>query len=172
LGAGFLCEPFSLQLQIALGGKPKKFSEENACTLDKIVGNIQNFTDDFRNGGWIAYGASWQVENNFLGSLITAQKKLGNAKEAAQLAKLNEAISGKGFLSAQKCQKDAKGKDIPSTCKVITPGSTLGDLTSKAVGKDIDFLLNADQLGDYVSAIVDALLSRVIDEGLAKASSR
>lgn len=219
LGLGFVCEPFNLQLQIALGGKPKKFSEEAACTLDKIVGNIQNFTDDFRNGGWVAYGASWRMENNFFGSLINAEKKLGDTVSSAELAKLNEAVAGKGFTSPKKCQKDVnnpqaaqqdqaaadlnaqadamqssnpsgaqalrnqasqlktqsaslRGQDLQSTCKIITPGSTLGDLTTKAVGSNIDFLLNADQLGDYVSAIVDALLNRVIDEGLAKASSK
>lgn len=170
LGLGFLCEPFSLQLQIAVGGTPKKFSEEGACTIDKIIGNIEDFTGDFRNGGWLAYGESWQVQNNFLGSYIETNKKLGFAKQAAAAAAINDAISGKGFTSAKKCQKDSKGKDIPSTCKVVTPGSTLGDLTSKALGSDIDFLLNAEQLGDYVGAIVDALLNRVIQEGLAEAN--
>ncbi len=210
LGAGFLCEPFSLQLQLAIGGKPKKFSEEATCTLDKIVSNIQDFADDFRTGGWVAYGESWKIQNNFLGSLVNAQEKSGRVKEAAGLAALNEAVAGKGFTSPKKCVKDAQGQNLdnqaaalekaaagavgtpqyPSlkaqadgarasanayqgkpTCKIITPGSTLGDLTTKALGSNVDFLLNADQLGDYVSAIVDAVLNRVIDEGLDKATS-
>ncbi|MEK7640896.1 MAG: hypothetical protein AAB389_02780 [Patescibacteria group bacterium] len=167
LGAGFLCEPFSLELQIAFGGgEQKKFSEEAKCTLDDIVENIENFGNDFREGGWIAYGESWKVQNNFIGSFINISERIGLEKEAAELAALNEAVSGKGFLSTKKCTTDAQGK---KTCKLVTPGSTLGDLTSKALGSDIDFLLNADQLGDYVSAIVDALLNRVIEEGLAAA---
>ncbi|MEK7654086.1 MAG: hypothetical protein AAB345_02275 [Patescibacteria group bacterium] len=167
LGAGFLCEPFSLELQIAFGGgSKKKFSEEAKCTLDDIVENIENFGNDFREGGWIAYGESWKVQNNFIGSFINISERIGLEKEAAELAALNEAVSGKGFLSTKKCTTDAQGK---KTCKLVTPGSTLGDLTSKALGSDIDFLLNADQLGDYVSAIVDALLNRVIEEGLAAA---
>ncbi len=167
LGAGFLCDPFSLQLQIGFSTFEKKFATEADCTLDDIVDNIDNFTDDFRTGGWVAYGESWKVQNNFLGSLITAQKELGHKTEAAALAKLNEAVSGGGFLSSKKCTKDAQGKE---KCKLVTPGKTLGDLTSKALGSDIDFLLNAEQLGDYVAAIVDALLNRVIEEGLAEAS--
>ncbi|TSC82522.1 MAG: Uncharacterized protein G01um101419_568 [Parcubacteria group bacterium Gr01-1014_19] len=168
LGAGFLCEPFSLELQIAFtGGEGKKFSEEAECTLDDIVENIENFGNDFREGGWIAYGESWKVQNNFIGGFINITERLGLEKEAAELAALNEAASGKGFLSTKKCTTDSAGK---KTCKLVTPGSTLGDLTSKALGSDIDFLLNAEQLGDYVSAIVDALLNRVIEEGLAAAS--
>ncbi len=168
LGAGFLCEPFSLELQIAFGGgSKKKFSEEAKCTLDDIIENVENFSNDFREGGWIAYGETWKVQNNFVSSFINISEKLGLEKEAAELAALNEAVSGKGFLSSKKCTTDSQGK---KTCKLVTPGSTLGDLTSKALGSDIDFLLNADQLGDYVSAIVDALLNRVIEEGLAAAS--
>lgn len=206
LGLGFLCEPFSLQLQIAVGATPKKFSEQGACTIDKIVGNIEDFRGDFRSGGWLAYGESWKINNNFLGAYIEASKRKGFAKESAAAAAINEATSGDGFLSSKKCVRDERGKQLdaeatamesvaagalgtpqyPSlkaqadaaraaarahkgeSCKVVTPGSTLGDLTSKALGSDIDFLLNAEQLGDYVGAIVDALLNRVIEEGLAE----
>lgn len=167
LGAGFLCEPFSLQLQIGFSTFEKKFATEADCTLDDIVDNIDNFTNDFRTGGWVAYGESWKIQNNFLGSFINAQKELGREIESAGWAKFNEANSGGGFLSSKKCTKDAQGKE---KCKLVTPGRTLGDLTSKALGSDIDFLLNAEQLGDYVAAIVDALLNRVIEEGLAEAS--
>lgn len=170
LGLGFLCEPFSLQLQVAVGESPKKFSTEAECTLDDILENAEGFTDDFRTGGWVAYGQYWKVNNNFIDSLVTASNELGFKRSGAAGAALSEALSGGGFLSTKKCQKDAKGKDIPSTCKLVTPGRTLGDLTSKALGSDIDFLLNAEQLGDYVSAIVDALLNRVIEEGLAEAN--
>lgn len=170
LDLGFLCEPFNLQIQFAVGGTPKKFSEEAKCTLTDAIENIESFGEDFRSGGWVAFGESWQVQNNFFGSLINVQKRLGFQKEAAASAAVGEALAAGGFLSPKKCQKDKNGKDIPSTCKTVTPGKALGDLTSKALGSDIDFLLNADQLGEYVGAIVDALLNRVIEEGLAAAT--
>lgn len=166
LDLGFLCEPFSLELQIAFGSSVKKFAEEAECTLDDIVENVENFSNDFREGGWIAYGESWKISNNFLGSFINTAERFGLEKAAAEYAAANEALAGEGFLSSKKCTKDAQGNE---KCKLVTPGSTIGDLTSKALGSDIDFLLNADQLGDYVAAIVDALLNRVIEEGLAEA---
>jgi len=68
LGLGFLCQPFSAQLQIALL-PVKKFSKRAECTLDKIVGNINNFREDFRNGGWIAYSESWKPQNNLTSTI-------------------------------------------------------------------------------------------------------
>lgn len=155
IGLGFLCEPFNLQVQLALQPVPR-FAQRAQCTLDSIVGNIENFYNDFSQGGWIAYGESWKVQNNFFGSVIMAAQELEMRKEAAVMAKLNEAISGGGFLSI----KDDNGN-------IITPGKALGDLTSKALGTDIDFVLNAQQLGDYVSAIANSLINRITKEGIA-----
>ena len=48
-----------------------------------------------------------------------------------------------------------------------TPGQVVGSLAAKAVGSDIDYIVNAQDLAAYVAAIVDAALSRVIKESLA-----
>lgn len=155
-GLNFLCSPFQLQIRFAVLPVPK-FSEQVQCTLDDIVKNVQDFYNDFRNGGWLAYGTSWQPQNNFFGALLEVSKELNLRKEAAVLAGLNEAAAGGGFLS----WKDEAGN-------IHTPGSTAKDLVSKAVGTDIDFILSADELGDYVGAIANALINRVIQEGVAK----
>jgi hypothetical protein len=168
IGAGFLCSPFSLQLQLALLPVPK-FSERAECTLDNIVSNIEAFHADFRNGGWIAYGAAWQPQNNFYGLLAISSTKLATEREKAAGAAFNEANAGQGFLSAKKCKTDAQGREV---CQIVTPGSTLGNVVAKAVGSDIDFILSAEQLSDYVSAIANAAINRVIAEGLSAATTR
>lgn len=164
VGVGFLCDPFKLQIQLGLLPVPT-FSERAACTLDKIVGNIDNFYADFRNGGWLAFTASWQPNNNPFGSLLMAvseQNRLaGNAQHAAEL----EALAGAGFLSVKKCKSDANGVIIQSTCVVTTPGKVLGDTVGKAVGSSIDFVLSAEQLIYYVSAIANSALNKLVAEG-------
>lgn len=164
LKLGFLCEPFQLQIQLGLLPVPT-FSERASCTLDKIVGNIQNFYADFRNGGWLAFTTSWQPNNNPFGSILMAlseqNRKAGNAQKASEL----EALAGAGFLSVKKCKEDANGVIIQSTCVVTTPGKVLGDTVSKAVGSDIDFILSAEQLSDYVTAIANAAINRLVSEG-------
>ena len=164
-GAGFLCAPFSFQLQLSLLKVPK-FSQKATCTLDKIVKNIQEFRNDFRKGGWVAFGASWQPQNNFYGALIMALQELEIRKEAAAFAAQNEAQAGGGFLSTKKCDIDpVTGKEV--RCKVTTPGSAVGGVVTKALGADFDFIVNAQQLGEYVGAIVNALINRLFTEGLA-----
>ena len=165
LGAGFLCRPFSLKLQIALL-PVRKFNQRADCTLDDIVRNIDNFYNDFLTGGWIGYSRAWEPQNNFLGIyLMSADERITRMSDAANAA-VNEAISGGGFLSTKKCQKDAQGRDIPSTCVVTTPGKTIGDTLSKAVGSDIDFIVNANELSEYIGAIADAAINRMVVSGV------
>ncbi len=159
IGLGFLCSPFSLQVQISLL-PVGRFSKQVTCTLDQIVGNIDNFFGDFRNGGWLAYTTALQPQNNYFGATLLARAELTKRKENAQVAALNEAQSGKGFLSTKSC--DANGKN----CVITTPGDTIGNLVSKAVGSDIDYIVNAEQLSQYVSAIANAVVNRVIVEGV------
>lgn len=165
IGAGFLCEPFNLQVQLQLL-QVKTFSQKATCTLDKIVGNINNFYRDFRNGGWIAFGTGFQPQNNYFGALIMAAQTQSLKAERAALSAYSEAQAGSGFLSTKKCDIDpATGKEV--NCVVVTPGSTVAGLVTKAVGSDFDFIVNAEQLGDYVASIVNALVNRLFTQGLA-----
>lgn len=154
LGLGFLCQPFNTQVQLALR-QPPRFAEQVSCTLDQIVGNIENFFSDFRNGGFIAYQTLWQPQNNFYGLTLLAwdakEKEIAARTEAAR----NEALAGGGFLST----KNTAGQ-------ITTPGSIIGATVAKAVGSDIDYIVNAEQLGAYVSAIADALVNRLIRGGV------
>jgi predicted transcriptional regulator len=167
----FLCEPFKLNIKVGLlpiakfGDKPGTA----ACTLDKIVGNIEDYYKDFRKGGFAAFAVMTKDNNNFLSVHLNLQARMMDEKYSGIAKAMNEGLSGGGFLAEKKCEKDKEGKDIPETCKIITPGRTLGDAMAKAVGSDIDFLVNAQELSDYVAAIGDAFLNRVIYSSLTGA---
>ena len=165
LGAGFLCDPFSFQIQLALV-QPPQFSERATCTITQVVDNIEDFYEDFSNGGWIAYSQSWASKNNYFGSVLMAMAELDNKEADAQLAAQNEGLSSGGFLGTKVCAKDANGKDIPGTCKITTPGQTIGATLAKAIGSDIDYIVNAEQLTEYLAAISDAIINRLIVEGV------
>ncbi len=154
LGAGFLCSPFGLQIRLGLLPVPR-FSQQATCTLKQIVGNIQNFYNDFRNGGWIAYGEGWQPQNNYFGALLMTNLEAERRRGIAESASFTESIAYGGFTGT----RDKNGN-------IITPGSTNRDLTSKALGAQIDFVLLAE---DYASAIAAALINQVIVKGLAAA---
>jgi hypothetical protein len=47
-----------------------------------------------------------------------------------------------------------------------TPGKIMADMTYKSVGKDMDWLLNQEEWTSYVVAITDALINRLVKEGV------
>ncbi|MEK7611937.1 MAG: hypothetical protein AAB407_01180 [Patescibacteria group bacterium] len=175
IGAGWLCDPFNFQIQIALLPVPR-FSQQVTCTLDQIVGNIDNFYNDFRNGNWIAYTGSLEPQNNYFGATILAISERDRRISQAQQSAQNEALAGGGFLSSKSCNEsggsgpdldgDGTPGDISSTCVVTTPGSTVGGIVSKAIGSDIDYLVNAEEIEAYVGAIANAIVNRLIVSGV------
>lgn len=168
--APFLCSPFSLQLRVGLL-PVKQFGAASpyTCTLNTVIKNVNNFYSDFRNGGWIAYQEASRVQNNAYGALWLAWYGRDQFV-ASQLANANsKLLANKGFLSVQVCKKG--GVKVPegtpgAVCEDTTPGGFVGATLEKAVGVDFDFIINAQELGDYVAAIVNALINRVIKEGV------
>ncbi len=189
LKLGDLCSPFRGQVENFFGGYQSRQINLTpiTCTLDDIVGNIEDFYNDFSQGGWLAYQESWKPQNNLFGSYILAKSsQVANIESAQEAAKL-QGLAGRGYPGEQTCFEitpppgttskdpslgpdldgDGDFGDIQSTCDITTPGATIGDLVGKAVGSDIDFIVNAPQLSTYVAAIADALFNRLIREGVS-----
>jgi len=180
LDLGFLCEPFRAKVKLALL-PVKKFSQRAQCTLDKITGNIKDFVNDFRKGGWIAYSESFKPQNNYFGAVLMSVAELEDRKISAAGAAWSEGIAGGGFLSVKKCKRPlpagvieesgAIGQGASSSAcaewEITTPGRTVGDAVARAVGSDIDYIVNADELSDYVASIVNAFINRLIMSGVA-----
>jgi len=156
--APFLCTPFNLQVRIAVL-QPPPFSRQIVCTLDQIVANIENFYNDFRNGGFIAYQELWQPQNNFYGALLLAWDQTEKRRANRLFTSYAEAMAGQGFLSVRRC-------DEFGHCVVVTPGTVVGATVAKAVGSDIDYVVNSRDLAAYVAAISDAFVNRLIREGV------
>jgi len=59
------------------------------------------------------------------------------------------------------CQKTSCAK-----YETITPGAVVGDITARAVGSNIDYIVNAKDLAAYTAAITNAILNRMFAEGV------
>ncbi len=158
LGLGAVCRPFGFQLQLAVM-QPPRFTNQISCTLDQVVGNMVNFYNNFRAGGFIAYREMWQPRNNFYGALMLAMNEKEVRISDRRYAAAQEAQAGQGFLGTRKC--DAAGH-----CVIVTPGTSIGAAAAKVMGADIDYIVNAQSLAAYVAAIADALINRIIREGV------
>ncbi len=179
LGLGSLCRPFGVQLQLAVM-QPPRFSRSISCTLDKIIGNALNFYEDFRSGGFIAYREMWQPQNNFYGAVLMALEEKESRVASAVFASTQEALAGNGILGTKRCypkpgafvvdgvpfEVQAKRNPWDFYCFITTPGSQVGALVAKAIGSDIDYIINSQDLAAYVAAISDALINRLVREGV------
>jgi len=199
LGMGYLCEPFDMEIKIALL-EVEDFETRVACSISDIVENIEDFYNDFSRGGWKGWLELTKPQNNFYGGYLIAQEEKENRASKSREAALNEAASAGGFLSVKACIKGNVGgsteecndKDSCKSLKeeypesffcdkeiVVTPGSILSDITSKAVNQPIKMLEDSiadmsdsmGMLGPYIVAIGNALVNRVIQEGLTYVTS-
>jgi len=182
IGLSQLCSPFKPLLSAAFIPIPT-FTERTSCTLSQVGVNIDVFLKDFRQGNWIA----WQEmvlrpQNNIYGAYIMAWDQYEIEKSAAAKAAATEAQAGRGFLSVKRCiewnsaglQTCVDSGESMEDCKkaacikeeTVTPGAVVGDLAAKAVGSDIDYIVNAKDFAAYVSAITNAILNRMFAEGM------
>ncbi|MBU2082053.1 hypothetical protein KKH14_01350 [Patescibacteria group bacterium] len=183
IGLSQLCSPFKAQLSAAFIPIPT-FTDRSSCTFSQIGVNIDSFLKGFENGGWIA----WQEmvlkpQNNIYGAYLMAWDQYEIEKSAADKAASAEAQAGKGFLGVrggciernyegyQSCiESGASAEECDeASCirrETITPGAAVGDLTAKAIGSDIDYIVNAQDFAAYIGAIVNALLNRMFAEGV------
>lgn len=186
----WLCDSFGTEVKIGLGAVPT-FKEEVGCTLDDVAENINDFYSDMTKGnGWDGWMKVSQGNNNVFGSYWNVKGEKMSREARAKEAALNEAVSSTGFLGDKVCEKwdcDSVSEEDFSDCmeggttkeectemmctcdkwRTRTPGSILADMTGKAVGLDIDWLITADEWNEYIGAILDAAISRVGKEGLS-----
>lgn len=177
LGLGLFCSPYNLTLRAAFIPIPK-FSDRSACTLSQIGINIENFLKNFNNGGWMAWNEMvLKPQNNIYGAYLMAWDQYEIEKSAAKKAAEAEAQAGRGFLSVKRCIRqhdeiigEQNGQPLTNTVcdqyQIVTPGTVVGELAAKAVGSDIDFIVNAQDFAAYVAAITNAVLNRMFAEGV------
>lgn len=180
LGLGLFCSPYNLSLKAAFIPIPK-FSDRSACTLSKVGVNIDNFLKNFNSGGWVAWNEMvLRPQNNIYGAYLMALDEYERVKSAAEKSKTAEAQAGKGFLSVKRCapgfsrqqqlfDEDGEPAGTETICdkqEIVTPGHVVGELAGKAIGSDIDYIVNAKDFAAYVSAITNAALNRMFAEGV------
>lgn len=189
LGMGFLCEQFDVSLRIMLA-TPPIFSRAATCTISKINANIQGFFDNIENGGWESWISVAETQNNIYGMYLLSQDYKWGVESAAAEKSKNEGLASSGFLGDKVCRQRtctdmATGKPMTqegtwkenevideyglcscSKWETRTPGKIAADALSKSVTMDIDWLISADEFSEYASAIIDAVVNRVIKEGV------
>lgn len=184
-----LCTPFAPQLRVALIPETKPISQTAKCTLSDIVANVQGFYDNFKNGGWLAYGEAIKPENNLYMQLVIFGDETKIKTNLNQETTKQEAAAGSGFLSVSKCVEDdsqalyeecaanaeSQGSN-PEDCyawaaqaasctkkQVQTPGDAVAASVKNLIGSDNIYVSGVQSI---ISAAINAGINRMMKEGL------
>jgi len=111
LGLGFLCEPFEFKLRVALSmPEARLFEDRVECSLGDVMGNIEDFYNDMRAGGWKGFiDFTYKEQNNFYGAYFLGFTEKYSRLSTAELAKRAEGQANAGFLSQKKILEWAGG---------------------------------------------------------------
>ncbi len=199
LGLAQFCSPFQKQFAESLTtiSDPltvPTFSEQVSCTLTDIVGNVKDFGQDFKQGGWKGYLELAKPQNNSLGQMMLVLNEINQRKAEEERKKELELIAYQGYKPTTECvlwdvfnqrgdrvarsvgkaEKDRyDGSLYTFTCvkeDITTPGSSVGAIADAALTADFRYAINAGDLTPYFGAILDTAFRRLIggkDKGLA-----
>ncbi len=180
LGAGWLCEPFDMDIKIALMDVPA-FEEEVDCSLSDIVANVQGFYGNFSQGGWKGWTELTKPRNNLYGAYLLSQAEKMNAEEIAEREREKELEMGEGFLSPKDCVwSDKTGAEVerqtevwgaptlPAACypDPDNPGYTVGGFVSPCDHRCIIFTP-----ASTVKAVTDKAVTNYWDQINAQISA-
>ncbi len=109
IGLGQLCTGIQMPvLQFLTGGAAAgspPFSQQITCTLNQVVGNINNFYNDFRSGGWVAFNTAWEPQNNYYGAILLGGDEIISKSIESQQAAQASMIANQGYKSTTACQE-------------------------------------------------------------------
>jgi len=101
----WLCYPFHFRLWILSNYFYQPYYAR--CTLEDIVGNIENFFEDFRNGSWISWRQVYlDPQNSYWGAMLIAHDLYLSGFSKEQLKRKNEMLVGDQFLGIKRREYD------------------------------------------------------------------
>lgn len=179
-----LCTPFRLQIGLGLsrsyGRDFGSFKNQATCTLQDIVANVEDFYNNFENGGWEAWISSASYSNDPWRLLTLGQETSRSRQSRASSANLYDFIAGAGFPGLRECVLGINAKGVlveyppmeaGMTCEKYltkTPGDAINDTLEEVLKADLDKLKLADELNEIVAALFDKTLSWILGGGSGK----
>jgi hypothetical protein len=118
--------PFAGQIKLTIGATYPPNSATNVCAVQFQAGlanNLNNFYNNFSNGGWVTFGETLLPDNNYYGALFFTAQAVGNAAQTGQTVAQTQAIANQGWIGKSVCVgSSGNGVDPTTGCK---PGDIL-----------------------------------------------
>lgn len=145
-----MCSTFAEDIREDLGGNQPSLQEQLECP----VSNMDAFLDDFSQGGWDSWLKLIRPEGNIYGFYMIASDEKLLQESLTYTSKKAQLIANQGFKGTEE-----------------TPGVIQSYATQRASMMDFDYLLQSDDIKEYLSSIIDAIINRIKKEGLEDMST-
>ncbi|KKT14416.1 MAG: hypothetical protein UV94_C0015G0007 [Parcubacteria group bacterium GW2011_GWC1_43_30] len=159
---GFLCSPFQAKIRLALARRHAQ-RRQFQCTLTNVVANIEDFYNDFSQGGWDAWFVMTQNDvNNPYGAFLETQIEL-DERLAQALGLQNMRLSwDSGFLGWSECiREDPDTGECIERGPTKTPGKVIESQLENVLGSGVRQLELADEFDELVAALFSQLLKQI-----------
>lgn len=169
----FLCEPFKLDIQIALHEEYLHVRENNEpaeCTMDDIAANLEDFVDGapdsfVNSGGWDHWFAVTSNPTMYTayGSALAAKESLNTNLVIQQSEEWSLMNFGDGFLSSETCTQVTTIDGTKEICEVNTPGKIIQEALSFNLDSGRQSLIQADELNEVIASIITNIANNVFE---------
>ncbi|HVS79678.1 MAG TPA: hypothetical protein VHF05_01740 [Candidatus Paceibacterota bacterium] len=149
----FLCSSFGPQLRIGLNNQRMlPFQNSITCTLTNVIQNIDAFTQNFNNGGWLAWNTMvTEPQNNPYGAYLMLTNEYTRRRDQIENSQKLQLDWGKGFLSFT----DANGV-------IQTPGSVIETQLNQHLSSGLQSLVGADEINEIIGALMTQLVTKTL----------
>ncbi|MFH1246356.1 MAG: hypothetical protein V1489_01085, partial [Candidatus Liptonbacteria bacterium] len=186
IAPGF-CRSFAPMLRFQLETAYLSNPPPITCTVDQIVQNIENFYQDFTQGGWLAYSETIMPSGNYFGQLLQASEVIELAKIGEQAAQASDAQASGGILSQRKCIRYEEYCTAYERClangdatfcdslkcppnqpeercteyQITTPGQIIGQTLYNSLSSPMQRIVTAQDVNALVSALINSALNKL-----------
>lgn len=179
-----LCGNIGFHLQINLRTHPG-FRDYFQCTLTDIVDNVDNFFQDFGNGGWNALmNTVFVPKNNPYGAFLIGLDKKIDAEQGLLESLHRRLLSGIGYEGVRVQEKhctdtplvgplpegteetEENGQYCYTETVTKTPGHLVADMLNRTVGSGYDFAFVVDEIDEAIETIILTLINELINSTL------
>ena len=174
--ASFLCEPFRLDIQIALSelyDRSRLNQPAPTCTLTGIIDNIEDFIGGSRgsfvnNGGWNDWFDMTSQPSVYTpyGGFLSAETGRQVTEAEAVSAQRSETQNNNGFLSVKVCDDvSGPGGITNQVCNITKPGKLIQEALSFNLDTGRQSLVEADEINELIGALISQTANSFLTSG-------
>ncbi|NTV44305.1 MAG: hypothetical protein HGA67_01240 [Candidatus Yonathbacteria bacterium] len=159
------------------------YQEKTESDIEDVLEDPELFGQDFvQGGGWTAFFAFLEPQNNLIDQSYLASDEHKNRVQSSGAIVENELNQGEGLLSLPgTCIRFAVGVDVNgdgvtdqadanASCtewERLTPGQFITSTLSEALGSPVRSLENADEIQEVLSTVINNLVNSLLTQGIA-----